>query len=488
MTNRFRRTLAASVAAVLTVVPFSALAEADKPTESGLRAMFVQDVVNHLSVYAGYDSVTPHNLYKEGLKRAIEKHPEIYEDVLTGILESIDENSEYYNAEDTKILREELTGTIVGIGITFQMCNEGVDVRSVIPDTPASNGGLQVGDVIVSADGNELAGMNSDTASSFIKGEKGTTVRIGIKREGVDNIIYVDLVRDEIIGTSVTSETFEEGEKKLQYITVYGFIGNTAEMFKAALDDAAAKGISNIIIDLRDNGGGIFDQAILMADHLLPQGSTITTQDQRIDVFDVVYKAELPDTHKFNTVVLVNENSASASEVLSAALRENDCAILIGQQTYGKGTIQTVADLAHGDSMKFTIGFYLTPLGNNIHKIGLTPDYIVENTVTPFDISKYPRFEYANRYKIGDTNAEIKTAKEMLKEWGLFDGEVNEIFDSALEKAVFSFQTATGLYPYGVLDITTQHQLYTRLEKSKVVHDDQLAAAFAEFEMTYPKD
>lgn len=455
----------------------------EKEFENG-QTYVVQDLLNYLGLGVRYDDVTRESLYKEGLLKVLDAHPELYEEILRATLESIDEHSEYYDAEEAKVLNEEITGTIVGIGITFQMCPDGVDVRGVIPDTPAAKAGLQVGDVIVSVDDILLEGLNSDTAGSYIRGDEGTSLRAGVKRKNIADILYLDMVREKIIGTSVTSQVYEDGADKLMYIAVYGFVSNTAEMFKAALDSAKEQKINNLIIDVRDNGGGLFDQAILMADYLVPKGSIITTEDHKLKFLNYVYMAEQEDDGTFDTVVLVNENSASASEVLAAALSENGCAKLVGTKTYGKGTIQTVMPLPYGDCVKYTIGYYLTPKDNNINKVGLTPDALVENKEMPLDMSKYTEFGYTQVYKIGDKGPDIKTAKELLNLWGAFEGEISEEYDEELKNAVFLFQSATQLFPYGVLDLTTQRELYTRLEKSKVVTDDQLDAAFSYFGMT----
>lgn len=478
-----KRVCAFLVSAVMTVSVSGYVFADEAESAAEDRAAFVSDIVNYLSIYARYEKVMPETLYKEGLMRAVSDHPEIYESVLKGMLESIDEHSEYYNPEEAKLLKESISGTIIGIGITFQMCPDGVEVQSVIDGTPAHNAGVQVGDVIVSADGTELAGMNSDTAASYIRGEAGTSLSIGIKRTANAGILYLDVLREEIIGTSVASKVFEDGENKLMYIRVSGFVSNTADKFKEALDSAAGQGITNIIIDLRNNGGGLFDQAIRMADYLVPKGSVITTEDHKIKPLNHVYKAMYEDTENFSTVVLINEYSASASEVLSAALSENECATLIGTRSYGKGTIQTVADLFYGDSIKYTVGYYLTPLGNNINGVGLNPDTYVENTLTPFDMTNYTDFGYVGVYKVGDSGEEVKNAKRMLAAWGVYDGEINDVYDDAAASAVYKFQSSAGLFPYGELDLTTQHELYTRLSLSKVNHDNQLDAAFEHFGM-----
>ncbi len=481
--NKLKKTISFFLIVIVLFSSVCAFAQEDN-IDGKEKSATVQAVVEHLSIYARYEDVTQSNLYKEGLLNLLEEHPELYEEIMKSILGSIDEHSEYYNAEENAALQEDITGIIVGIGITFQMCADGVDVRSVIPDTPAAKADLKVGDIIVSADGHQLSGVNSDTAAGYIRGEKDTSLTIGIKRQGTSDIIYKELVREEIVGTSVESQIYEDGSNRLMYIRVYGFISNTAERFKQALDEAEKNNITNLVIDVRDNGGGLFSQVIEMADMLVPNGSLITTEDHKIRFFNVDYRAVLEDTSKFDIGVLVNGNSASASEVLAAALRENDCAVLIGEKTYGKGTIQNVADLSRGDSMKFTIGYYLTPKGNNINGIGLTPDAIVHNTSSPVDMSIYPEFTYINKYQFGDSNSEIKTAKELLALWGFYSGEINDYFDEDLRHSVSTFQSSIGLYSYGVLDYTTQHELYTRSSKSKITNDDQLDAAFSHFGMT----
>ncbi len=485
MKNRTKRLLAVCCSVVLgasAIVPTAAFA--DEYTDDERRALFIKDVAKYLTINARYMDVTEESLYEAAILEVAENNPELYEDIMRAMLSSIDEHSEYYNAEEAALFKENVSGEITGIGITFQMCDEGVDVRSVIADTPAAKGGLQVGDIIVSVDDISLAGMNSDTASGYIKGEEGTALKIGIKRAGVDSIIYVELIREKIVGTSVTHKQYTDGDNKLMYIKVYGFVNNTAETFGEALKAADAAGIKNLVIDLRDNGGGIFEQAIAMADMLVPKGSTITTEDHKIQLLNRVYTAQLDDTAEYETVVLINENSASASEVLAAALSENECATIIGETSYGKGTIQTVADLTYGDSIKYTVGYYLTPLGNNIDGVGIKPDLEIKNTTSAFEIEKYQKFRFEKVYQKGDTSDEIANAKALLAAWGTYSGEIDEVYDEALSDAVYDFQAYTGLYPYGVLDLTTQNELYNRMEKSKVVHDDQLDAAFEHFEMT----
>lgn len=483
----FKRLTVMCAAVTLVLSTFGSQAFADEISEGAEKSAIVGQVAEHLDLYSRYNSVKKESLYEAALLKAVEENPELYETVLKTMLESIDEHSEYYTPEETKALIENISGTVVGIGITFQMCPEGVAVQSVISGTPAEKAGLLVGDIIVSAGGVDLGGMNSDTAGSHIKGEEGTYVDIGVKRGDGENYLYFTLKREKIIGNSVETKVYGEDKNKMMYIRVSGFVYNTAELFQKALDEASDMGITKIAIDLRDNGGGLFDQAIAMADLLLAKGSVITTEDHKISLFNQTYRTNSADTRKFDTVVMINENSASASEVLTAALSENDRGYVVGERSYGKGTIQTVVDLPYGDCIKYTMGYYLTPKGNNINGVGINPDYTVSNSYTPFEIEKYEKFGYTNIYEVGNRGKEVKTAKELLKVFGLYSGEINEEYDSATADAVYAFQSRTGLYPYGVLDITTQHELYERLRLSKVEHDDQLSAVLEHFGITAEK-
>ena len=440
----------------------------------------IQAIATHLSAYGRYETITERSLYKAGLERLISENPELYNSVLKGMLESLDEHSEYYTAEEAVALTETISGEIVGIGITIDFLNgSSAVVASVIPDTPAERAGIQVGDVLIRADGIELAGLKSETILSCIRGEEGTSLHLEVNRGGA--IIAFDLVREPVIGTSVESELYEENGEKAMYIRVHGFVKNTAQKFKEALDSAEKQGISNLIIDLRNNGGGIFSQAIEMADCFVPAGKTITTEDHKNEIFNKVYVGSDTEKKEFDTVVLVNQSSASASEVLAAALQENDCALLLGTRSYGKGTIQSINDLQTGGMIKYTVGFYLTPNGSNINGIGLTPDVQVENTLSPVDAEQFGTFPYDRIYQTGDSGADVLRAKEILNFFGIYRGEINEDFDSDLYYAVYAFQQQAGLFPYGVLDLTTQLQLHNYMRTAKMENDDQLAAALAHF-------
>ena len=444
----------------------------------------IDAVVDHLIIYGRYEDITERGLYRAAAERMLQENPELYTAALKGMLESIDQYSEYYTPEESEDLMITVSGEIVGIGVTIDFTDpETALIASVIADTPAERAGIKVGDIIVSANGENLRGAKSEFVLSRIRGEEGAEVYLEVERDG--RILGFTMIREKIIGTSITTEVFEEDGKKLMYIRVHGFVSNTAQKFKEALVDADNQKISNLIIDLRDNGGGIFEQAVAMAENFVPLGKVITTADYKFDLLDRVFKGTVKNPKKYQTVILTNGYTASASEVFAASLRENDLAITVGQPTYGKGTIQSINSLSAGGMIKFTTGFYLTPNGSNLNGTGMKPDMPVENTSWHPNKADFAEFAYNKVYQQGDAGEEILLAKEYLSLYGLYYGEMNEVYDQELYYAVYAFQTQANLFPYGVLDLTTQINLRNYLDIVKIEQDNQLEAGFRTFGMSY---
>lgn len=486
-----KRTVAIFLCIGIFVTTVPVLANQEQTEKEEISASYaksiVESVASHLAVYARYDDITVRNLYRTVIKGLIEENPQLYEKCLKLMLESIDEHSEYYNPEEAKEITQAVTGEISGIGITIDFNNGSrATVASVIPDTPAERAGLQVNDVLLSVDGTDLTELKSETILSLIRGDVGSAVKIEVERDGA--VLLFEMVREEIIGTSITFEIYGEGEDRVMYIRIHGFMKNTAEKFREALDLADKEKITNLILDLRYNGGGILEQAIKMAENFVPEDKTITTEEHKSSIFNVEYKGKATNKeNKYDIAILINEYSASASEVFAAALRENDLAKLFGTKSYGKGTIQSMSSMTNGGIIKFTSGFYLTPNGNNINGIGLSPDIIVVNSFSEVEPDKFGRFAYDKVYREGDTGEEILMAKKILSFMEIYRGEINDVYDRDLYYAVSAFQTRAKLFPYGVLDLTTQLQLINLLGETKVENDDQLEASLAYFGLEMPK-
>ncbi len=500
MIRKFRRFLAAALAVgcmSLNFVPAvyaedEAVATAtDESNEySGeFIAEYVNEVIDFLAVFAK-DGVTSNTLYRAALTEVLKTHPELYEQVMTALLSSIDDYSVFYPGSDEyNEFISQLEGSIGGIGITINEVGGKLVVGSIYNESPAAKAGILPGDVLYSADGVELFGADLTTAQSLIRGEIGTQVVVGVVREGIEGPLYFTITREEIAERLSVSYNLIEGKddidsspRKAMYIRIYSFMDNAAEQFAEAMKVVEENDITDLIIDVRDNGGGYLNEAVEIAGYFVPNGKTIVMEDHKADMFDVTYTSSNTSDKKYDLVVLVNENTASASEILAAAIRENDAGILIGTTTFGKGTVQNTMPLKDGEAMKYTAAYYLTPLGNNIDQIGLTPDSKVENTFIPFDHSGYSDFDYAAVYEKGMTDPNVAKAKKIFAVWGLYAGNIDDpYFDDELEAAITYFQANRGLFPYGVLDLTTQREVYKALLETRQEVDDQLDAAMSHF-------
>ncbi len=436
----------------------------------------IEKVIKNLSVFSRYENVTKEKLYQVAFEALFDEDPEEYEKVLKEVLSSIDEHSVYYNADEASDFLLELNDEVTGIGVNVLMNEGNIIVSQPIPSSPAERAGIKAGDIIIGADNYDLRGMEFEAALDKIRGIEGTTVKIKIIRSGISEQLVFTIKREKVTQNPVDYELIEDGDKKIAKIVIYSFTESVAEHFKNALEQADKDKTKNIIIDLRDNGGGYLDQAVAIADMFLPKDAIITTEDHRFALLNKVYKAK-GTQKKYDVVILVNGMSASASEVLTAALVDNKAAKSVGQKTFGKGTVQTMSYTPDGGMMKYTSAYYLTPNGENINKVGITPTVTVENSFKPVDMTDYSMFSLSKTYRIGDKGKEVKLAKEMLRLLGIFVGEVNEVYDENLKIAVHSYQKADGLFPYGVLDITTQMNLYDTLKTTKVENDDQLQTA-----------
>ncbi len=291
-----------------------------------------------------------------------------------------DEYTEYIPADEMQEYTENITGNFVGIGI-YMIADETsgrVVVYYPIPESPAEKAGIQAGDIIISVDGTEYTADDFENISDYIKGEEGSTVNLVIERNGERKTF--DIVRERINTNPITIEMLENN---IGYLKLPSFDEGTADDFEAKVKELQAEGAKKLIIDLRNNGGGIVGEATDIADMLLEKGKTIISTVDNQDEKEVTFSEKDP-TFTMDVIVLVNENSASASEILACSLQDNERAKIVGTKTYGKGIIQTLLSLTDGSGLKITTEEYYTPKGTTIHKVGITPDEVVElpDTVT----------------------------------------------------------------------------------------------------------
>ncbi len=298
------------------------------------------------------------------------------EGLYKGLVDSLnDPYSEYYTQEEYQENFERVTKQYYGIGATLTQDPETnlISVVYIYPDTPAERAGLKVGDVLFSVDGTEGASVTLDDYVDLIRGEAGTSIHVVVVREGVDHDLEVDITREEITLPTVQSEMMD-GD--IGYIYISNFAANTAEEFEATVEDLTKQGMKAMILDVRYNPGGILSSVVQILDDILPEGTVVYTEDKygkRTDeVSDEEHQMQLP------IAVLINGDSASASEIMAGAIRDYDYGTLIGTTTYGKGVVQKTFELEDGSAVKLTIEEYFTPDGENIHGKGIAPDIELE--------------------------------------------------------------------------------------------------------------
>ncbi len=303
------------------------------------------------------------------------------EGAIKGYIEGLgDPYTEYISKEDMEDYLNDTMGNFVGIGI-YMVKNttyDKIQVLSTIKDGPAEKSGIQAGDLIVSVDGITYTASDMTTAANNIKGEAGTKVNVEIQRE--NQIIKYELTREKVKVNPVEGKILENN---IGYIQFSSFDETTAEDFKNKFEELNKKGIKSLIIDLRNNGGGIVDQALEIADYITDKDSVLLYEVDKNDK-ETVKKAQNDPIIDMPIVILTNENTASASEILAGALKDLGKAKTVGTTTYGKGVIQQILRLSDGSGLKITIEEYQTPNRNKINKVGIEPDEKVElpDTVT----------------------------------------------------------------------------------------------------------
>lgn len=281
----------------------------------------------------------------------------------------------YYTSDEYKEITEKSSGTYCGIGAYVSTDQETGNIVIVKPmeDGPAEQAGLKAGDIIYYVNDENVSGQDLTTVLSKVKGEAGTTVDLKIWRESENGYLDIQVTRSLIEEDTVSSKMLAGNTG---YIKVTGFEEVTSKQFENAVDTLEKNGMKALIIDLRDNGGGLLTSTVKMLDRLLPKGLLVYTKDK--EGIAEEYYAEDDKCVKVPMAILVNEHSASASEVFSGALQDEGVAKLVGTQTFGKGIVQTIFNLEDGTALKMTTSKYYTPKGRNIHKTGLAPDIEVE--------------------------------------------------------------------------------------------------------------
>ncbi len=326
------------------------------------------------SVLAGQDEVAQHYRVFTAALAAIDREyvEEVPSDRLVyggveGMLKTLDPHSSFFDPRQYAQMRERQEGRYYGLGIQIQPIDGDITVMSIFEGSPAFKKGLRRGDIIARIEKEDAKGMSSEDAVKRLKGPKGTTVNISIKRRGYDQLIDLEVMRDEVNIVSVRGAFMIDGETG--YIKLGEFTETSNHEIGAALEQLGGQGMKRLVLDLRDNPGGALDQAIAISNRFLPRGDMIVYTRGRVPNSDQDYRATAPsDYTNLPIVVLVNRNSASASEIVSGALQDHDRALVVGETTFGKALVQSVYRISDDAGLALTTGRYYTPSGRLIQR------------------------------------------------------------------------------------------------------------------------
>jgi carboxyl-terminal processing protease len=285
-----------------------------------------------------------------------------------------DRFSDYFSPEALARFEEEISGHFSGIGLTVSQVRQGLRVNSVFPHSPAQRAGIEPGDLIVAVDGDSIAGESSQVSTEKIKGPEGSDVTIGLQSGPGREVREVEVTREQISVPVVTSRVEEVKGRKLGYVRLVSFSEGAHAALRKAVEKVEKKGAEGIVLDLRGNGGGLLEEAVSTASIFLPSDEVVVTTDSRTQGH-AVYKTAGDSLPAVPVVVLIDRNTASAAEILTAALADDADATVVGSRSYGKGVFQQEVGLSNGGALKLTIGEYFTPEGVNLAKShGIHPD------------------------------------------------------------------------------------------------------------------
>lgn len=363
----------------------------------------------------------------------------LIEGAINGMIKSLDPHSAYMTEEMYKELEVETRGSFGGVGIEITLVKDILTVVSPIEDTPAYKAGVKAADQIIKINGDSTKDISIMDAVKKLRGKKGTNVTITIVRENLEKPLDIKLTRDTIVVKSVKSKIYNEN---IGYLRIASFQEHTGDDLAKALNEINPKNkpLAGIIIDMRNNPGGLLNQSIEVSDLFLKKGTIVSTRGSSKSMESKAAAKDNGNEPACPIIVLVNEGTASASEIVSGALQDNKRAVILGTQTFGKGSVQTVIPLEDGSALKLTTAKYYTPSGRSIQAEGITPDIVVKQVVKSENpdgkkekpenhvlrekdlkghikstTEKNKKEEKANEEKILEKDTQLKSALDLMK-------------------------------------------------------------------------
>lgn len=434
-------------------------------SKSGVSSISAKDDLDNISDLAA--------LIQQGYIKNVDSK-KLYEGAMKGMVSAIDDPySTYFTADEAKGFEDDISGNFEGIGAVMTMTNDMPTVAEPpIKDSPAEKAKLQAGDVILKVDGKSIEGKSLSEVVKLVRGEKGTDVTLDIKR-GSDTF-PVTITRDVIPVESV-SGNLDKNHKDIGYIQISSFNSTTSEEFDKVVTKLRKDGAKSFVIDVRGNPGGMLDQVEQITSRFLKDDKPIVKFESKLEGDEEhVASKKLDNGEKITepTVLLVDENSASASEIMAAAFKDSANIDVIGTKTFGKGTVQTVIPLNDGAEVKLTIKKWLTPKGKWINKKGVEPTIEV---VKPSYI-EHKLIDTSLTYKLGSINDNVKVINEYLNVLG-YDVDISDTFNEKTQKAIKEFQEKNKLDVTSEANKETVNELEKQIVEYWKSHDNQYEKA-----------
>ncbi len=335
-----------------------------------------------------WDQIHSQYIYKNKIDDA-----QLYYGSISGMVAALgDPHTNFMEPKIAKEFADDMKGEFSGIGAEIGRKNNFVIVIAPLAGTPAEKAGLKSGDRILAIDGKDATELTADQAVSLIRGEKGTKVTLSILSVGENKAKDITITRDKINVPSVTYKN----ENNIAIVKITGFNEDTGSVFSGFAQKILSQNPKGLIIDLRNNPGGYLDKAVDLAGYWLEPGQVVVREEFADKSQNLEHKADNKTSlRKFKTIVLINEGSASASEILAGALKDYNIAQLVGQQSYGKGSVQQLIPLRSDSALKITVAKWLTPLGTSIEPDGIKPDVLVDFTLEDYNSDKDPQLDKA---------------------------------------------------------------------------------------------
>lgn len=412
-------------------------------------------------LYLAYDKLEE-EYYKEVDEEAV------INGAINGMIDALeDPYSDYMNRDEASQFNENISSSFQGIGAEIQERDGFINIVSPIKNSPAEKAGLMPNDKVLAVDGKDIKGYSASEAVLLIRGSKGTEVTLSIQR-GTNAQMEVTIVRDDIPIETVYAEMLDD---QVAHIIISSFSTNTYDELLTAIDSMEKEGMKALVLDVRQNPGGLLSSAIDISNLFVEEGKNLLQieiqGDKEVTVATPGSRVKVPVT------LIIDEGSASASEILAGALSESANVPLVGLNSFGKGTVQTVNDLPDGSNIKITTAKWLTPDGNWIHDVGILPDHVVEYP----SYAMLPPLDTAITLKKNQSSESVQTAEEMLKAVGYDVGAVDGNFDEQMNTAVKKFQSDNKLSVSGDIDGETSFLLMDQLRAKILEEDPQLIKA-----------